>query len=63
MKNDVDSKDIIPKYTNYYRCPECGEEWQDVWDCKCNDRCPNCNTEIEPYQSNDISVNEHKETS
>lgn len=35
---------------NYYKCP-CGEEWQDNWTCACNDRCPKCNKEIEPYAS------------
>jgi hypothetical protein len=38
------------EYTNYYKC-ECGCEWEDYADCMCNDRCPDCNTEIEPYQS------------
>ena len=27
----------------------CGEEWTDYWSCACNDRCPKCNREIEPY--------------
>jgi hypothetical protein len=39
-------------YTNYYKCP-CGEEWEDQWSCMCNDRCPSCNKEIEPYDSRD----------
>lgn len=38
-------------YQNSYKCP-CGEEWQDTWDCgACNDKCPKCNREIEPYES------------
>jgi len=24
---------------------------EDGWDCGCNDRCPDCNKEIEPYES------------
>jgi hypothetical protein len=40
------------RYTNHYRC-ECGHEWQDTWSCMCNDRCPKCNKEIEPYDSDD----------
>ena len=40
-------------YRNHYRCV-CGHEWTDEWDCMCNDRCPKCNTEIEPYQSDDL---------
>lgn len=41
---------------NYYRhrnCPAPGQdtEWSDEWVCACNDRCPSCNAEIEPYES------------
>lgn len=39
------------RYLNQYRCPYCQTEWDDVWDCGCNDRCPDCNKEIEPYES------------
>jgi len=38
-------------FVNYYHCPECNCKWQDEWDCMCNDRCPKCNAEIEPYKS------------
>lgn len=41
--------------TNHYLCP-CGEEWQDTWDCGCNDHCPACDKEIEPYASDDGSM-------
>jgi hypothetical protein len=39
------------RYLNQYRCPYCQTEWEDGWDCGCNDRCPDCNKEIEPYES------------
>jgi len=39
------------RYLNHYRCPYCQTEWEDEWDCACNDRCPDCNKEIEPYDS------------
>ncbi len=39
------------RYLNQYRCPYCQTEWEDVWDCGCNDRCPDCNKEIEPFAS------------
>lgn len=39
------------RYLNQYRCPYCQTEWEDVWDCACNDRCPDCNKEIEPFES------------
>lgn len=41
------------RYLNHYQCP-CGEEWEDSWSCMCNDRCPSCNKEIEPYASEDL---------
>ena len=41
------------KYLNYYHCP-CGTRWFDIWSCMCNDRCPACNIEIEPYHSLDL---------
>lgn len=37
-------------FQNSYKC-DCGEEWEDNWSCACNDRCPSCNKEIEPYES------------
>jgi len=39
-------------WRNKYR--HCGQEWEDVWDYACNDRCPVCNAEIEPYCSEEI---------
>lgn len=38
-------------YLNQYRCPHCHIEWDDEWNCACNDHCPACNAEIEPYRS------------
>lgn len=38
------------RYLNQYRCPYCQTEWEDSWDCGCNDRCPDCNKQIEPYE-------------
>lgn len=42
------------RYLNQYRCPYCQIDWEDAWDCACNDRCPDCNKEIEPYESSPI---------
>jgi len=36
-------------YIKYYKCSDCGCEWQDEWDCLCDDKCPNCNTSMSPY--------------
>jgi hypothetical protein len=50
-------------YLNSYRCDHEGRteegqepcEWQDEWSCACNDKCPVCNAEIEPYESTEIT--------
>jgi hypothetical protein len=39
----------------YYRCSECGTRWTDEWSCACNDRCPKCDTETEPFDDEDLS--------
>lgn len=41
-------------FKNYYDCDPCGELWNDQWSCVCNDKCPNCNAEIEPHHSRQI---------
>lgn len=55
------NKVLTPKSTvsstwvNYYVC-DCGEEWEDMNDCCCNDHCPRCDKEITPYISDDGSL-------
>lgn len=46
-------------FTNHYLCP-CGDEWEEVWSCGCNCKCPDCNKEIEPYASDDGSMSEEE---
>lgn len=41
-------------YLNHYQ--HCGQEWEDVWPCMCNDDCPVCGAEIEPYNSEDFGA-------
>lgn len=41
-------------FCNHYTCPECKVSWDDVWSAACNDRCPECDKEIEPEESEDI---------
>lgn len=36
-------------WTNHYY--HCGVQWDDQWSCQCNDECPVCYGEIEPYAS------------
>ena len=43
-------------FRNYYRCPNDGAAWSGEWSCECNDRCPTCRAEIEPYDSEDIWI-------
>lgn len=60
------SEDYLPEgkgieQTRYYlpneefyflnRYKHCGQVWEDHWSCACNDRCPICNAEIEPFES------------
>lgn len=52
------NKEIKITFKNFYLCSECGTTWQDDWECACNDRCPECNTEIEPYKSETINDNQ-----
>jgi len=51
LKHDSDGKPC--DFHNYYRCPKCRIAWDDWWSCACNDKCPNCNAEIEPEDTID----------
>jgi len=42
-----------PIYRMSYKCT-CGEKWEMEHDCCCNDRCPKCDTEIEPHNLEDL---------
>jgi len=46
--------DVTTWFLNHYNCPICGTIWTDEWDCQCDDRCPKCNAEIEPFHSEKI---------
>ena len=48
-------------YLNKYICDGCGTEWEDQWSCACNDKCPNCNAEIEPDSSEWLGSGEEPE--
>ncbi|WP_422451934.1 hypothetical protein [Endozoicomonas sp. ALC066] len=51
----ADSFDFIEMdYLNHYE--HCGENWKMTHSCQCNDRCPVCNKEIEPYKSEVIGT-------
>lgn len=43
------------QFQNWYRCPECKTEWNDVWDSMCDDECPECGErDISPHYSEQI---------
>jgi transcription initiation factor IIE alpha subunit len=50
----------MPLFINRYKCPNDGAKWTDTWDCACNDRCPVCNAEIEPYDSDEIPIDDEE---
>ena len=53
--SDRDNDQPEQWFLNEYYCSDCGEAWEDEWDCMCNDRCPQCNAENQPIHSRDIS--------
>jgi len=66
--SSIDSHQAPPetpsvRYVNHYRCTTCQQDWQDEWDCACNDRCPSCNQEIIPYHSDLLNLDQMEETS
>lgn len=42
------------RFLNHYHCPCGGEAWSDVSPSVNNDRCPVCDAEIEPCESEDL---------
>jgi len=44
------------RFRNFYECGRDGTKWHDEWTCSCNDRCPACDTEIEPYFSQELEA-------
>lgn len=42
------------KFHNFYEHSECGTKWDMRWSGTCNDKCPKCGAEIEPYMSFDV---------
>ena len=51
-KEEESEEEEEDKYLNHYRCPSCGEEWQDTYSCHVNESCPVCDLkEIQPYRT------------
>jgi len=55
----TDSEKEPNVFINFYQCV-CGKEWESVWSCACNSKCPECNSEIEPHQTEDIPPAKNK---
>lgn len=55
--NGTDSDDEPCRFHNHYRCPNDGTTWDDWWSCACNDKCPECDAEIEPHESIEHDMN------
>jgi hypothetical protein len=47
---------VLTWFLKYYSHDECNTHWTDEWSCACNDSCPECGSEIEPYRWDDLSV-------
>lgn len=58
IDKNKETKDL--EFVNKYCCSDCNVQWEDVWSCMCDDKCPNCNKEIEPYKSLEINENYEK---
>jgi hypothetical protein len=52
-------------FINHYHCDhedtpyadkEPAADWSDEWSCACDDRCPVCNHEIVPYDSEELEA-------
>jgi len=41
-------------FRNHYYCRHCELHWEDAWFSTSNDRCPNCDRETEPCESEDV---------
>lgn len=58
IKSEADMSNYAYNYQNHYHCPNDGTSWDDEWECMCNDRCPKCRAEIEPYMSIELRSGE-----
>ena len=55
LSRDQALRDLVEfQFRNYYYCAACGCGWDDSWSSVCNDRCPQCDLEVEPLSSEDI---------
>jgi hypothetical protein len=55
VPRDVAEEQEETRFRMRYVCPEDGTRWMMEWFCPCNDRCPTCDEEIEPFKVEDIT--------
>lgn len=46
-----DGNGLPTNFHNFYRCEACDEEWEGWWSCGCDEACPNCDKDFEPYKT------------
>lgn len=39
-----------------YRCPDCGEEWTDIWSCVVDAECPDCGDTCEAVDYYEVRI-------
>lgn len=44
---------MVPNILSFYCCEKCGEIWESVWTCACDDECAVCGTTMTPYYSDE----------
>ena len=52
----TDSDGAPCRCLNHYRCDNCEQGWTDQWSCACNDSCPSCGAEIEPFDTTELDL-------
>ena len=55
VPQDVAKAEEETRFRMRYVCPEDGTRWMMEWFCPCNDRCPTCDEDIEPFKVEDIT--------
>ena len=53
--SELDDGDAEVLYRAFYRCPDCGAEWDDTWDSACDEDCDKCSTRaVTPWRAERI---------
>jgi hypothetical protein len=52
VESSAEFEDGKSRFRNFYR--HCEVSWDDEWSCTCNDECPECGVEVEPFESESL---------